>query len=86
MSDAYPSRAAWYESEVLMSMAGTLAETAESELNSLLAADPKSGHPLTRIIARALIGNAYASLAQAASMRERTELVTDVLSAEPEET
>lgn len=74
-SGIYPSQAAFYGSEALMSMAGTLAETAEQELTD----NPGSGHPLTRVIARALIANAYATLASVAAVRERAEIISEVM-------
>lgn len=82
-SDAYPSDAARYGSDTLMTIAGTLAESAEKELTDLTMSLDNRGHPLTRVIAQALIANAFATLAHTAAVRERTDIVADVL-AEPQ--
>lgn len=86
MTDTYSSQADLYGSDGLMRMAGTLAERAESDLTALEAdSRGKAGHPLTHIIARALVANAYAMLSQAAAMRERTDIVSEVLASAPGE-
>lgn len=81
MSDVYPSQADLYDSGGLMRMAGSLAEKAESDLTDLSGGG--NGHPLTHVIARALIANAYATLAHTAAVRERTDIIADTFSAEP---
>jgi hypothetical protein len=69
-----------YKSDELMNMASAFAESAEDLLANL---DGNLGHPLTWVIARALLANAYASLAFAAATRERTDTLYEMLTSSP---
>lgn len=64
-SEVYPSHAAGYGAEQLMAMAGTLAEKSESRLRDL--------GDLAPLDSAVRVAQVYATLAQAAAIREQTE-------------
>ena len=75
MSAVQESQAARYGAEMLMTIAGTLAETAEGELNRAA----RELGAVDRTAAMTAIAAVYAQLAQAAAIQEAAEAVAGTL-------